>query len=121
MQHYKKQRALVDRLVDRVDNRDAGLRGAAPRRSALPDDEGGFEVDFSDNTHDDDNYGNEEELSSTLRSLKPPEPSSVELRDVTVREGVASCLATERGESRRCLDTPGLGHTRAGKECGEER
>ena len=74
MQHYKKQRALVDRLVDRVDNRDAGLRGAAPRRSALPDDEGGFEVDFSDNTHDDGNYGNEEELGSTLRSLKPPEP-----------------------------------------------
>ena len=80
VQHNKKQRALVDRLVDRVDNRDAGLRGAAPRRSALPGDEGGFEVDFSDNTHDDNNYGNEEEPGSTLRSLEPPEPSSVELR-----------------------------------------
>ena len=99
VQHNKKQRALVDRLVDRVDNRDAGLRGAAPRRSALPGDEGGFEVDFSDNTHDDNNYGNEEEPGSTLRSLEPPEPSSVELRDVTVREELPR--VSRRNEANR--------------------
>ena len=45
--HHKKQRTLVDRLVDRVhQDSDAGLKGAVPRTSALPSDEGGFDVDF---------------------------------------------------------------------------
>jgi hypothetical protein len=74
--HHKKQRTLVDRLVDRVhQDSDAGLKGAVPRTSALPSDEGGFDVDFDDSRHDEDHLGNEEEeVGSTSRSLEPPEP-----------------------------------------------
>ena len=86
--HHKKQRTLVDRLVDRVhQDSDAGLKGAVPRTSALPSDEGGFDVDFDDSRHDEEHLGNEEEeVGSTSRSLEPPEPSSVQVRDAPPEE-----------------------------------